>query len=169
MTKRAVLTLTFLLILIVYNSPGVCGQANGAKQPKKASAPFSLFISGPASAPAGSPVKVTVRLTNTSNHQINGSIEYDVSGVDYGYLYEVRDGKGDLIEQKKHDWSRSGQNSVEVIMLKPGESRDNVTLVSAAYDLSKPGKYTIQISMPVSNDPGAALVKSNAITVTVEP
>jgi hypothetical protein len=53
-------------------------------------------------------------------------------------------------------------------MLKPGQSRDDTTNISEAYDLL-PGKYTVQLSMPVPGDATAGVVKSNKITIQVAP
>lgn len=40
-------------------------------------------------------------------------------------------------------------------------------MVTKFYDMSRPGKYTIQVSRAVPKELGGGTVKSNAITVTV--
>lgn len=54
-------------------------------------------------------------------------------------------------------------------VLQPGEyniDRDNV---SEAFDMSNPGKYTIQLWQHVAKDPKSDVVKSNIFTFTVLP
>lgn len=55
------------------------------------------------------------------------------------------------------------------MVLEPGET----SLVSAPlgdwFDLSRPGKYTVQVSEHVSNDPASEVIKSNIIKITVLP
>jgi hypothetical protein len=54
--------------------------------------------------------------------------------------------------------------------LQPGESLPKALLVlTKFYDLSGPGKYTIQVSRAVPKELGGGLIKSNAITVTITP
>jgi len=54
-------------------------------------------------------------------------------------------------------------------VLQPGESVSYFAPISEWYDLSGPGKYTIQVLQHVSSDPSSAVVKSNKITVTITP
>jgi hypothetical protein len=110
-------------------------------------------------------VELRVRLTNTSDHEINGST-VNVNGFSPAYLYDVRDQSGNAIQQKQIDPGHQG--SAQVIMLKPGESRAETTRIDEAFDLW-PDTYTIQLSRPVSDEPGASVVKSNKITITVTP
>jgi hypothetical protein len=49
-----------------------------------------------------------------------------------------------------------------------GEERRHFLIVSKLYDFSKPGRYTIQVTRP-SLERATALVKSNRITITIEP
>jgi hypothetical protein len=52
--------------------------------------------------------------------------------------------------------------------LNPGEEDRHSLMISKLYDLSKPGKYTIQVTR-LDLEGTKIQLKSNAITVTVEP
>lgn len=54
-----------------------------------------------------------------------------------------------------------------VFTLQPGETLPKDALISKFYDLSRPGKYTIQVSRTVPNELGAGTVKSLAITIRI--
>jgi len=51
--------------------------------------------------------------------------------------------------------------------LDPGKSVTNRVNVTQVYDLSRPGKYTIQVKQ--YDDESKSFVKPNKITVTVTP
>jgi len=157
----------YALLLLAGASLVVSGQSGATKPTKQVQAPFTLTISAESVVKAGSQVALKVRLTNTSNRPMNTSSQY-IGGVHSGYLYDVRDGAGNLIEKKAHKESDEPiMGSLRLGKLKPSESRDEGTLVSDVYDMSRPGTYTIQLSLPISNDPKDGVVKSNPITVTV--
>jgi hypothetical protein len=156
---------TFIALLIIAGSTAIGGQSEKAAQPKSVKPLFTLSISSKPVVAMGSPAEVRVRLTNTSTHEMNRSIG-NVRGFNPAYVYDVRDQSGNVLEQKQIDPTH--QRSAQVITVKPGESRDEDSRISEAYDLL-PGTYTIQLSLPVSNDPGADVVKSNKITITVTP
>jgi hypothetical protein len=104
-------------------------------------------------------------VTNTSSHDINASTG-NIKGFAYRYDYDVRNENGFVVSQKQIDATH--QSSTQIMMLKPGQSRDEITNISEGYDLS-PGKYTIQVSMPSSSTTGANFIKSNAITIAITP
>jgi hypothetical protein len=53
--------------------------------------------------------------------------------------------------------------------LKPGETITNDSRISWLFDMSRPGKYVIQVSRTIPEDDKSSVVKSNSITVTVIP
>ncbi len=135
---------------------------------KESADPFSITI-GPSSQTvnSASQVKINIHLTNTSNHDINGSSAY-FDGADASYRQEVRDAEGKLANKEQPPtstqhlaghWTRQP--------LRPGESADSQTGISPEFDISKPGHYTIRLSRPISERPADGTVKSNTITVTV--
>ena len=150
------------LLLIGWMSLTLSGQSAGS--PKQSSKPpFTLFISSRRVFTVNTPVEVKVRVINISSHDINASTG-NIKGFAYGYTYNVRDANGLALSQKQIDATH--QSSAQIVILKPGQSRDEITNMSEAYDLS-PGKYTIQLSMPSSSVPGMELVKSNTITIAI--
>ncbi len=120
---------------------------------------------------AGSEIFIKVHLKNTSKRNL--SLDYDAdsrTGVGFSHQYEVRDSSGSLAQKRpiSHPEIGSTGHGWPARTLKPGESLDiNGDYISRLYDLSQPGKYTIQLSRIVSADAKNDVVKSNTITVTV--
>lgn len=156
---------TITLLLILGASVAVAGQTESPARSNPTKQPFLLTIACKPMVVLGLSVEVRIRLTNRSSHDMNGSTG-NVKGFSGAYTYDIRDQSGRAIEQKHID--PNNQSSGEYIVLKPGESRDEITRVSEVYELW-PGKYTIQLAMPVAGDPGADLVRSNKISITVTP
>lgn len=152
------------VLLIGATSLALNGQSTGpTRQANKP--PFALLISSRGIFPANTPVEVKVRVTNTSSHDINASTG-NIKGFAYGYVYDVRDENGVELSQKQIDATH--QSSAQIIVLKPGQSRDESTNLTEGYDLS-PGQYTVQLSMPISGPPGSGAkhIKSNTITIDI--
>jgi hypothetical protein len=163
--ERDGLMRTFILFLVVGSSLAVSAQSESAAKSKSINPPFALSISSEPVFTLGSPVEVRIRITNTSTHEIHGSA-MNVDGFAISYTYDVHDQSGNKLEQKPFDQTRPGGGPI--FTLKPGESRGDLTRLNEAYDFS-PGKYTIQLSKPLSDEPGADVVKSNKITITITP
>jgi hypothetical protein len=155
--------LSVLLLAIAVNP---C-QSEAAKPPK---APFSISISAEKQAvEQGSLVSIKIRLTNTSNHEMNASGSY-FDGADASYRQEVWDGAGNLAERDQTGQQQkvaSLHGHIKLRTLKPGESAESVSGISPQYDLSRPGQYVIQLSRPISDNPKDGVVKSNKIVVMV--
>jgi hypothetical protein len=138
---------------------------------------------------AGSPVELSITRTNTSDHDI--VIEEDMNGVAVwmAYRVEVRYENGSMAphtELGRRQYQGRGTGAVHRIEddvtpdgammrfniigvpMKAGESVPGLLNVSKLYDLSKPGKYTIQVSRS-AEDGVHATVESNTVTVTVTP
>jgi len=129
----------------------------------------------PDSGKAGNPVVIKATLTNNSNHDI--SIWRVIGEGEYQYQVDVRDVKGNLPQDTKLGKKLNGH--VDLSLLDPkdlvssgvcftlaaGKSVTYDVNVSKLYELTMPGKYTIQVQ---SQDPESfAIVKSNVITVTL--
>jgi hypothetical protein len=126
----------------------------------------------------GSPVLVRVTIENNSDHDIELSRE--ASGKDTSF--EVRDEKGVLAPDTKLGMTWNGHVKPEQLdassvdlsvhdmygILKSGESSSLNVNVAIFYQMSLPGKYTIQCSRPDLGNLSLVL-KSNVITVTVVP
>jgi hypothetical protein len=87
-------------------------------------------------------------------------------GFAISYTYDVHDQTGNKLEQKPFDEGQQGGGPVFTV--KPGQSQGDSTNMSWYYDFW-PGKYTIQLAKAVSGEPGAEVLKSNKISITVTP
>lgn len=144
--------------------------------------PFTLSVSAAKSqVNAGDPVDLIVRMTNTSDHDVDCTYNYS-NALDRNYLYAVTDEMGQPVQriEKQHH----GGSDVWPCILEPGQStRTGGGRISVLYDFSRPGKYSIQVSRKVWGDesrpgtiPGtignggndAPLVRSRPIVVTVQ-
>jgi hypothetical protein len=120
----------------------------------------------------GSDVSVVVLLTNIANHELHYTTVDDDMFGDNGYVPKILDdaGKpvpltkyGQMIANRTYLQGRRGQVGVQ-----PGETTvPHEISLSELYDLTRPGKYTIQ--MERMDKDAKVRVKSNIITVTVTP
>jgi hypothetical protein len=122
-----------------------------------------LTITAPEAVKKGSDVGVEATLTNSSNHIL--TLEFISPFCNYDV--EIRDSAGNLAPGKRATHCTGDATGMDVIVqLKPHESRKEPIWVSAFRDMSKPGKYTIQVTW--KNVPWTpATVNSNVIAVIV--
>ena len=140
---------------------GVDAQSSGLQ-------PFTIEISAVSpSVKAGQAVDIKLRLTNTSSHEIDASSVWERWGTDMAYEYDVRDASGKLHKRKSHDGPIMASSRKHI--LKPGESIEETNQLSEAYDMSQPGQYVVQYSRRISQRVKDGIVKSNKITITVNP
>ena len=171
----------FALMLLASAGVNANSQSTPVAQSEPANPPFTLTISYNQQNPnletvsghvvrAGAWVAFRIRKTNITDHEI---IKLSDAPGAFGYMYDVRDGSGNVVEFKKHEglmMTSDGENRIsgtKDMVLQPGESKSNFESLESLYEIDKPGTYTIQVSEHVSNDPASEVVKSNIITVTV--
>jgi len=131
----------------------LCMPANAADTP-----PFTVTLSGPDTVVAGDKVILSVAMKNVSDHAIRIFF-----GERYTILIHDEDGKEPV--HKGPGGGSSGYVPVE-----PGKIFTDREYLSAEYDLSKPGKYLVQLSRQEDDeDLKSRIVKSNEITITVAP
>ena len=120
---------------------------------------------------AGSDVFIKVRLTNMSKRNLSIGDDSDSrTGVDFFHQYAVRDNSGNSAQKRtiRHPEIGSTGHGWPARVLKPEKSLDVASdRISRLYDLTQPGKYTIQVARAVSGDPKDGEVRSNIITLTV--
>lgn len=119
----------------------------------------------------GAPVFVLVMMINKTNR----TVHYALRNPAFDYQMDVRDTSGrpvpetesfrKLKEQAKNG-SIAGRNIG--VILKPGETGQDMIEVSGLYDLSSPGKYSIQVRREFP-DVGLGFVQSNRIELTITP
>ncbi|HEY8186313.1 MAG TPA: hypothetical protein VIF64_09605 [Pyrinomonadaceae bacterium] len=138
------------------------------QQPSQA--PFKIAIAAEnRTIVAGAEVSINVSLTNTSNQDINEGVMYkDATGLDSTFRFEVRDEHGKMVPKRTYPHPELATGSVKFRTISAGQTLTQSQPVSALYDMRKPGKYTIQVSRRVSDNPRDD-IKSNIVTVTVTP
>jgi hypothetical protein len=157
------MSIGFLLcfaILAAYGS----GAAQSAKKVKSEAPPFSIVISAAHEVVStGAPIPAVVTFTNTSSHDI-GILR---APVEFNFKIDVHDSGGN--RPSLADGSKVPTEPVETrgfsILVAPGEALKIDFEIDKAYDLSKPGTYTIQLSR--LDEATKTEAKSNMITVTV--
>ena len=118
---------------------------------------------------AGSPVLISLQLTNASKREINPGWIRDVGGViDTIDEFDVRDSQGRLIPKKTRNPNLPLVGSAtSLATTKPGATSECIQDLARWFDLSRPGKYVVQASRPINGDKKEGTVKSNKITITV--
>jgi hypothetical protein len=149
---------SFLLVV----SLALCQQSNNP--------PFKIAITAENSTiAAGADVSIKVSLTNTSDKDVYEGVMYmDGIGLDTTFRFEVRDEHGKLVPQRIYPYEELRTGKVIFRTIWAGQTLTQPQTVSARYDMRKPGKYTIQVSRGVSDNPKDD-IKSNIVTVTVTP
>jgi hypothetical protein len=131
----------------------------------------------------GTEVTIVATITNVSDHPIEELVAPGPGDVPTMLRLIVHDEKKKLLSEKPPDQTPcQGKLGCEIIKLDGGSNRD-ISLapgkslrksinLSELYDLSKPGKYTVQVAyigrlIPISSF--TQPVMSNLLTVTVAP
>ena len=139
------------------------GRANSAS-PKQNDQSFSITIKAVnPEVKAGAEIYVKVRLTNTSQRETIGGSGFHAQGLDTSYQYTCHDAGGNSVAKE----IGSVGSIHDAPIVKPGESHEELAPVSRACDLSRPGRYTVQMSRSDPSDPKHRFVKSKTITITV--
>lgn len=153
----------FALLLLTTSAVFAQVHSRGTKQP------FTICISmdNPV-VTVGSDVDMRVELTNTSKWDLSaGGILNRDTGIDSQFRFEVHDEQGKLVPIKAYPHPELAGGNAVVRTLKPNERFVETQGMGRLYDLTKPGKYTIQVWRQISNNPKNGAIKSNIITITV--
>lgn len=119
----------------------------------------------------GAAAYVLVMMINNSNR----TVHYSLTKPGFDWEMDVRDGAGnpvsetELLREMKQNAQKglvSGRNILGI--LKPHETARDTVEVGSYYDLSRPGKYSIQVQR-VFSDVGKEFVQSNRLEMTIEP
>jgi hypothetical protein len=153
-------TLTFILWMLGMNF---------APQPRTDKQPFVIVIAAENSViTPGADVWIKVSLTNSSNRNLDDSGSYSgQTGLDTNFQFDVRDQKGELVSKRRYEHPELATGTPINRTLRPGEIVTQKQRVSSLYDMTQPGKYTVQVSMPIPKGLGIGSVKSNSVTVTI--
>jgi len=177
----------FAMMLLAAVAGGCSHQPLFAQEAADPKAPFTLQITGnlvPGHsqywdfANVGQTVRtsadgvvIAVQKTNVSDHEIPKVTRWGNFFV--GCEYEVRDSVGNPVQRLPPRPVGGGpaayiQGQKEAV-LQPGESDVSQANLDELYDLSHPGTYTIQAWARAWDDPHAPIVKSNTLTLIIEP
>jgi hypothetical protein len=161
--------LAVLALLVVATVARCPAQGPNGKQP------FTLAIRvDQLTFKIGSQIRLRITLTNTSGQDLPiGRAKGDAQAEEVGYRIEVLDEEGKNAPETKFQRVIKGEedgifvSSPIAITIQSGKTYEDAMMVNKFYDLSQPGKYTIQVQR---RDPQSGiLVMSNTITVTVTP
>ena len=151
---------TMLVLAAAFD--GLCVGQNQTATSTAEEPGLAITITGPGSVKAGSEVIIRITPTNRSDHRIR----FRVEPMDYRYQVTVYDAQNKMAMETERGRKVKGASGMTVYLggsfwLDPGESRKDELAVSDLYDMSRPGKYKVQVSRK-----GA---KSNTITINVVP
>jgi len=169
---------TLLMLTMLAAGSLIIGRSTTAQVQHPASTPprISIAINTPqAVVKAGSDVVVEVEMKNISQVDVPDGAPL-TGGASTGFRWQVRDSSGKQVAmtdygiQANHLASSSGEphmwaGSFFSAPLAPGKVITQRLALTKEYDLSKPGKYTIQ----ATRGDAQTDVKSNVITLTVIP
>lgn len=104
-------------------------------------------------------------MKNTSRHTVDCT-HYYVGDLDRNYVYDVKYEDGTPAPEISHKF----QFDTYPCSLQPGKSVESGGAVSHYYDMTRPGRYSIQVArhLDVTN-PSSPVIRSNTITITVPP
>jgi hypothetical protein len=124
--------------------------------------PFTVTITAPATIAAGDQLMIRMTLKNVSNHTIQ------VYWGDRPFMV-VHDEADNEIPVRGEGWG----GSMGLVDLEPGTVSIQSVILSGTegvYDLTKPGKYTVQFGKFLDHDdPKSEIVKSNELTINIVP
>jgi hypothetical protein len=157
------------------------GAAFGGITATAADPELSLTISlAPGTVKPGAEVKLTVVLTNPTDHVVYIGRLWTLGGAELEYNFDVRDTQGNRVPltrygralhgtpDKGDDRNDCGDCSEVGVWIQPHEKVADEVVISKIYELSKPGKYTIQASGTEPRLVGNSdAIKSNSVVLTV--
>ena len=167
-----------MIATLTFVSAGIYAQDGKAAQSAKPAFTLRVVPVEP-NIKAGSKVLVDITLQNISGRTI--SSEGAWGGEGFEYPMHVWDEKGILAPETRygrlknnHETAEDAAGPFQVLSYKgvnralgSGKSLTDRVNVTYVYDLSKPGKYTIEIEQ--YDDESKNFVKSNKVTVIVTP
>ncbi|WP_260736375.1 alpha/beta hydrolase family protein [Tunturiibacter lichenicola] len=132
-------------------------------------AEFTITLSAPDNeVQVGSDARVTITLTNVSDHQILFGHKPGMDSPEFSYRIEVRNAAGKIVEETEYGREamlRQQSESRTVDYVQPGGTTVQTAHIAKLVSLNRPGRYTVQVSRKV----GSAVVKSNELTLNVVP
>jgi hypothetical protein len=134
-------------------------------------ASFQIEISAPSDeVQLGADARIVISLTNLAEHQILFAHRPGMNHPEFSYTFHVRNAAGRVVEETAYGRESRMHPESEgrtVDYVQPGQSVTQTAHLARLVNLSRPGRYTVQVSRrdPVSQ----AVVESNEITLNVVP
>jgi hypothetical protein len=183
--SHTVAALRTRLSMVLLATLSAASSTLGATGAESSLAPFSVSISTrPTTVKTGSEVAIKVTITNTSGSKIEigrsvgqneGEMNQDLEILDNQGKRTATTSYGRRVKGEGRERGEHGEPPPPAIIgsdiffpIEPGKSIEDIIIANKLYDLSQPGKYTIQVTR---FDPyySKTSVKSNIITLTVTP
>lgn len=133
--------------------------------------PFQLTVEPETpSVASGDKIVLRITLTNTSEKDIGFLQRARADEAEWDYSIDIRNEKSDAVSQTNY-----GRNRLQIITMfsgrvktaNPGQSLKEEVTLSKLFDLTIPGRYTVQVSRHEHDRESGQLVKSNAATIIV--
>ncbi len=134
---------------------------------------FSLTISAKTAIQQGSDVKIRIALTNTSTRKLSVLHEKaNEIGELVGFSLDVRDTNNIQVPLTAYGKAYYNHELALVVApyyadVQPGQTLEDWIVVSKLYDLSKPGKYAIQVQR--TDEDTSLVIKSNVLPIIIAP
>jgi hypothetical protein len=153
-------------MFLAYLYSASIGSAQSVASKSSSERPFSIEISPvERDVKLGSEVYVKVRVTNTSTHDTVARGGFYAQGLNMSFGYDCRNAGGESVNKEVFPVGSIHGASP----LGPGGSSEETAPISRACDLSRPGRYDIQVSRQIPNDPKNRIIRSNTIEITIQP
>jgi hypothetical protein len=134
-------------------------------------ASFQIAISAPSDeVQLGADARIVITLSNLAEHQILFAHRPGMNHPEFSYTFHVRNAAGRVVEETAYARESRMHPETEgrtVDYVQPGQSVTLTAHLARLVNLSRPGRYTVQVSR---RDPASqAVVESNEITLNVVP
>lgn len=112
---------------------------------------------------------LSIKWISQSNKAVSCMQKFSSNKIDENYVYDVRNSSGQPVLRVPNK-GKQGVTPLSPCGVGPGASFEtSVGCVMCAFEMRKPGVYTVQVSRRDPDHPGRILGTSNRVTVTVIP
>ena len=117
-------------------------------------------------------MRVDIAKKNISDHDIDGSFVVGTAERSYEIVVKAKDGSlaaqtsyGRRIHEPKMEGLNLGTGSMVIGSLPPRQELKQMLFLNLIYDVSRPGKYTVQVTQ--TDREKNVVVKTNIVTLAV--
>jgi len=174
--KNYGVSIALILLLLTSNANGAQGIA------ERGDAHLTMTLSGPETVRSGDKIEIGLTLTNSTQFVIPTAVQFSPQHAELtrGFIVLGPNGLKPPNTAYGHDSDKDIESfimsdtlgapppqltrSIKTVTMKPGDIFHESSVLSDIYNMSAPGKYTIQAEDQLSD---GSVVKSNKIMVTV--